>query len=187
MFDHYKAAWPIVKANLVGWIIFSIVARLMSKFSFGILGVNAIRATRAAIARQEAPSIGELFNFDNISGDAVSVIVEMIGVLLGCLACLVGMPIMAFLLTWMPELAADNKFAGLDAAKASMHHVKRNIGAVLLFGIASMLVRLAGVAVCGVGVFVANPLNMVARALFYEANATDIMATAQAAGVPTKP
>jgi hypothetical protein len=186
MFDHFKAAWPIVKANLVGFIIFGIVFMLVNGFTFGILMPNAFRAIDAAIERQEAPAIGDLFSFDTIVDDLVHVLIQGVGISLGTIACVVGAPIMALLLIWMPQLAADRKFAAVDAAKASLFHAKGMIGGIVMFFIAAWLVNFAGALACGVGSLVTLPMTMVAMRLFYKANADAIMANAQAQGIPTK-
>ncbi len=190
MFDHFKAAWPIVKANLVGWIIFILVFGIFNSFTGGlgvILMPNAYRAVRNAIVRQEGPSIGDLFNFDNFMDDLVAVIVWVGGISLGSLLCFVGAPVVALLLFWMPMLAAEGKFAAFDAAKASLAHAKSNIGAIIMFYIAAMIVVFLAALCCYLPIFLAAPMVFVAHWLFYESQRDAIMAAAQAAGIPTKP
>lgn len=186
MFDHFKAAWPIVKANLVGYVIFGIAFMIVNSFTFGILMPNAFRAIEAAIQRGEAPAIGALFNFDSIMDDLVHVLVQGVGIGIGTIACFVGAPIMALLLLWMPQLAADRKFAAVDAAKASLFHAKGMIGGIIMFLIAAWLVNMAGALACGLGSLVTFPMTMVAMRMFYNANRDAILANAQAQGIATK-
>jgi len=189
MFDHFKAAWPIVKANLVGWLIFIFVLGIVNSVTGGlgvILMPNAYRAVRNAIVRQEGPSVGDLFNFDNIMDDLVAVIVWIGGISLGSLLCFVGAPVVALLLFWMPMLAAEGKFAALDAAKASLAHAKGNIGGILMFYIASMVVVFVAMLCCYLPVFLAAPVVFVAHWMYFESQRDAIYAAALEAGVPTK-
>ena len=190
MFDHLKAAWPIVKANLVGWIIFVVVFGIVNSFTGGlgiILMPNAYRAVRNAIVRQEGPSIGDLFNFDNFMDDLVAMLVYFGTIFIGTWLCFIGAPIAMILFFWMPMLAAEGKFAAVDAAKASMAHAKGNIGAIVMFLIGAWIAIFLGTLCCYVGVFVAAPVVFVAHWMFYESQRDAIMAAAQAAGIPTKP
>lgn len=190
MFDHIKAAWPIVKANLVGWIIFILVLGLVNSVTGGlgvILMPNAYRAVRNAIVRQEGPSIGDLFNFDNFMDDLVAVIVWIGGISIGSLFCFVGAPVVAILLFWVPMLAAEGKFAAIDAAKASFAHTKANLGTIVMFYIAAMLTIFCATLLCYLPIFLAAPTVFVAHWMFFQSQRDAIYAAADAAGIPTKP
>ncbi len=190
MFDHFKAAWPTVKANLVGWIIFIVVFKLVKVFTGGlgiILLPNAYRAVRNAIVRQEGPSIGDLFNFDNFMDDLVAMLVHSATIFIGVWLCGLGAPIAVILFFWMPMLAAEGKFAAVDAAKASMAHAKGNIGAIIMFLVAAWLVVVAGTLCCYVGMFVALPVVFVGKWMFYLSQRDAILTAAEEANIPTKP
>ncbi len=187
MLDHFKAAWPIVKENLVGWIIYGVVLSIVLSFGVGVfLMPNAYRGVRNAIARQESPSIGDLFNFDNIASDIIHIVVFAVAVSIGNVLCVIPGIALAFLLFWMPFLAADNKFAAVDAAKASLAHAKSNIVPIILFLIVASILNQIAAFLCVIPVLVTVPLTIVAGWLYYSAERDNIMAAAQAAGIPTK-
>lgn len=133
MFEHFKSGWEVVKPGLIGWIIFCIVLMVLMSFGIGIFFMpNAYRAIRNAARSHSAPEIGALFNSDHIVDDAVAMIVYTVAIWIGSLLCGVGAIAAAILLFWMPMLAADGRFAAIDAAKASLAHAKANIGAIVV-------------------------------------------------------
>jgi uncharacterized membrane protein len=187
MFDHFKAAWPIVKANLVGWMIFAIVMAIVLSFGIGIfLMPNCHRAVRNAIVRQEAPAIGDIFNFDNIGADLAIMLTFIVAMVIGYMLCIIPGIIAAFGLFWMPFLAAEGKFAAIDAAKASFGHAKSNIVPIILFLIVSSVLNQIGGVACGIGALITMPITFVAMWLFFESQRDAIYAGAQAAGIPMK-
>ncbi len=188
MIDHFKSGWNIVKNGFVGWIVFGIVLLVLFSFGIGIfLWPNAFRAIRKASESQQGPSLGDLFNFDNIVDDAVAMIVYLVAIWIGSLFCGVGGVVAAVLLFWMPMLAADGKFAAVDNAKASLAHAKTIIGPIIVFFIVTWLINFCGALLCYIGVLVTFPLTIAAQWVFYTQYRHDILTTAQQAGVPTKP
>jgi uncharacterized membrane protein len=188
MLDHFKAAWPIVKANLVGWIIFGLVAMILLSLGIGIfLMPNIHRTVRNAIERQEGPAIGDIFNFDYIGSDIAIILVFIVAVSIGYVLCIIPGIILAFGLFWMPFLAADNKFAAVDAAKASFAHAKGNFVSILVFLIIGSILNQIGAYACGIPALITVPLTLVAAWLFYSSERENILAAAEAAGIPTKP
>jgi uncharacterized membrane protein len=188
MFDHFKSGWQVVKNGLVGWIIFGIVLMVLMSFGVGIFFMpNAYRAIRNAAQAQSAPEIGALFNFDHIVEDAVAMIVYTVAIWIGSLLCGVGAIAAMLLLFWLPMLAAEGRYAAIDAAKASLAHAKANIGAIVVFLLIAWLINMGGAMVCYVGVLVTFPVTMAAQWLFYSQHRDAILAAANAAGVPTKP
>ncbi len=188
MLDHFKAAWPTVKANLVGWIIFGIVFMIVISFGIGVfLMPNVYRAVRKAIASGEGPSIGDLFDFDNIGSDIAIMLVFMVAVCIGYMLCIIPGIILGFLLFWMPMLAADGKFAAVDAAKASLAHAKSNFVPILVFLVIASILNQIAAYLCVIPALITVPLTLVAGWLFYASERDAIMAAAQAAGIPSKP
>lgn len=186
--DHYKEAWSLIKPNLVSWVIFGVVLGLVFSVTGG-LGVviypNAMRATRDALKADRAPELGDLFKFDHLSDDLMAMIVYFAAAAIGGVV-LVGTLITMPLVWWVPMLAADGRFAGVEAAKASFAHVKANFMPVFGFFILTIVVNSLGTMTCFIGTLITVPLTLVASWRHYEQMAQAIIAAGIAGGATPK-
>jgi len=181
--DHFGAAWNIVKENLVGWIIFTLVLGILGSFGVGLLLVpNAMRAARDAIDSNSGPEIGALFNFDNITDDAIGMIIYFAAIFVGSFVVIGGL-IASVLFAWVPMLLAENRVAGAESWKASLAHTKGNFVDILVFGVIATVINIAGGLACGLGTFITAPVTLVAGWLFYTSQRDQILQLAQQDGV----
>jgi uncharacterized membrane protein len=173
--EHFSAGWNIVKENLVGWIIFSLVWGITASFGVGILLLpNVYRAVRDAINSNSAPEIGALFNFDNITEDAIGMIIFAVAQFVGSIALGIGALVAGVLFFWIPPLLAENRVAGAESWKASLAHSKGNFVDILVFGLVAGVVNFAGALLCGLGTIVTLPVTLAASWLFYSQNRDEI-------------
>ncbi len=186
--EHLTYGWSVVvvKENLVGWIIFGLVFGVVNSFGIGFLLLpNAFRASKRAMQSGEAPEIGDLFNFDNIANDAVAMCIAAAVNFVGALLCGIGILVTAPLTFWVAHLAAEGRYAPMDAVKASVAHAKGNIASILIFMIIlSLSMSLGTMLTCGLGAFVLPPIALVAMCHFYEQERDAIAAAANAAQIP---
>ncbi len=185
--DHFKSGWEVVKPTLVPWIVFALIFLVILSTGLGLfLMPNAFRAIRDAVDRQQGPELSDLFDFSNISDDLVAMLVYMVGVTIGSFLCGVGAIPAGVLLFWVPMLAAEGQFGGVECAKASLAHAKANFMAILVFMLVAILINSAASLLCYIPVLVSMPVTFAAQWLYYTRNRDEILAAASAAGVPTK-
>lgn len=187
--DHYKESWELIKGDLVPWIVLLFVFSMVNSFTGGLgmfLLPNLFRAVRNALAEQRSPEIGELFEFDAITDDVVTVILQNIANMIGMMVCCVGIFATMVLFFFAPMMAADGDLAPMDIMKGSMAFAKANFGEIFTFILVGALVNFAGALLCGIGTFVTIPVTFVASWRFYEMHKEAILAAADAEGLPRK-
>lgn len=185
--DHIKAAFEIFKRHPIEWVLIGLVFGLVSQFGVGIfLMPNFIRiARKAAPAGAPAPQINDLFNMDHISDDITTSFVLILALFAGLFACLIGAYVVYILGIWTMHLCADRLYAPVDCLKASFAHAKANVGEVLItIMIIGIVMTLGVIFTCGLGFLVSTPLMFLALERFYAANRENIIAAADAAGIP---
>ena len=185
--DHFKTAWPVVKENLVGWVILGAVFSVLASFGVGIfLLPNLFRASAKAIEQNTAPDMADLFNFDNIGDDIVAMLLYGAAQFVGSLLCGVGAIVTGVLFIWVPMLAARGHFAPVEAMKASLAHAKGNFAPIIIFLIISSVINSVAVFLCVIPVFVTLPVTIVAMWQFFGAEESNIHQAAAAESIPTK-
>jgi hypothetical protein len=183
--DFIKAAFETIKKHPLPWILLGLVFGMIQPFGGAFLMPNFIRIARKAASSDEAPDIGDLFKFDDIVDDLVTMVILSAAIILGFFACFIGASIVAILGTWTLHLRADKLYAPMDCLKASLHHVKSNVVEVFVGLLIIQIVIMLGVMfTCGLGALVATPIMVIAMERFYASNRDDIIAAADAAGVP---
>jgi len=185
--DHIKAAFEVFKRNPVQWILIGLLFGLMSNLVVGVfLMPNFIRIARASAAPDAPPpEIGDLFKMDHIADDAVTVLILVVATMAGLCVCFIGSSIVAVLGIWTQHLCADRLYAPVDCLKASFHHAKSNLGEIVITLITFAIVFVLGVVLtCGLGAFLISPLAIIALERFYNSHRENIIAAADAAGVP---
>ncbi len=183
--DFIKAAFETIKKHPVPWVLLGLVFGMIQPFGGAFLMPNFIRIARKAASSEEPPDIGDLFQFDDIVDDLVTMVVFSVAVMLGVFACFIGAWIVAILGTWTVHLRADKLYAPVDCLKASVHHVKANFVDVLVPMLIIQVVIFIGVMVtCGLGALVATPIMVIAVERLYDSNRDGIIAAADAAGIP---
>lgn len=131
----------------------SFIAMLL--FFIGIVGVVAVLGGGLA---------GGAVFLQRSFGDAAVALVGLIGLPLALLASVVGMGFQAFAL----PLIVDRGTPPVEALQAGVSAALSNIGPLLLFVLLTMLVSIAGLLACGVGLLVAMPVTQIAMVVLYE-------------------
>ena len=166
--DYIKAAWPIVKENLVGWVLYFLVLGITLGFGVGFFFIpNAIRGAMTAIDDNAAPEIGALFNFDNISGDAIGMILFGVAYSLGMMACGIGALVVGILGFFIPMILAEGNHEPVDAIKASFAGSKEIAMQIFVFMIIAGFVNMLGAMACYIGSLVTGPIVFVAAILYW--------------------
>jgi hypothetical protein len=183
--DFIKTAFETIKKHPVPWILLGLVFGMIQPFGGAFLMPNFIRIARKASSSDEAPDIGDLFKFDDIMDDLVTMVILSVAVILGICGCIIGAWIVAILGTWTLHLRADKLYAPVDCLKASLHHVKSNVVDVFVGNLIIQVVIMLGVVfTCGLGAIVATPIMVIAMERFYASNRDAIIAAGDAAGIP---
>jgi uncharacterized membrane protein len=185
---YLKTAWDIVIEHPWEWIVVTVFYLYLLMVGIGILFLpNMIRIARKAADQGVPPNVGDLFNFDHFSDDALAVIVQKVAIGLGLCLCFIGSPIIAVLLYWTMHLAADGIYAPIDCLKASFAHAKSNWFHIFLnVTVIWVVVHACAFFTCGVGMLLGVPIMIVAIERFYRSQLSEIIAAADAAGVPRK-
>lgn len=188
--DHLKYAWEVVSQNLVGWIIFGLVFGVVVSFTGGLGAVllpNAIRATRKAIAGNAQPEVGELFVFDTIADDAVTMVGQGIANFVGTLLCGIGVLATAPIFLFAPYVVAEGTYDAMGSLKVSLEHGKANIaGNLIQMLIIGVVLNIFISVTLGFGAIIATPIALVAFEHFYQEQRAHVLAAGQAAQIPTK-
>lgn len=188
--DHLKYAWEVVSQNLVGWIIFGLVFGVVVSFTGGlgiILMPNAIRATRKAIGANAGPEVGELFVFDTIADDAVTMVGQGVANMVGSLLCGFGVLATAPIFLFAPYVVTEGSYDAMGSLKVSLEHGKANIvGNLIQMLIIGIVLSIFGSVTLGFGYIIATPIALVAFEHFYQEQRPHVLAAGQAAQIPTK-
>lgn len=135
---------------LVGWVVAAALAR-------GALDTTAgLR-----------PQLGDFFA--NIPWGQVVIAGAITSVLtfVGSLLCFIPGLVVAFLLMFTNLFIVDRQMSAVEAIKASVRLVTRDLGNTVLFALLAFVVVLAGWCLCGIGLLVAVPVAQIGLAYTY--------------------
>ncbi len=186
--DYLKYGWEVIKKDLVGWTIFSVVFAIAASFGIGLFFMpNAIRATRKAVSAGGAPAVGELFAFDRIADDATAMVGVLVAHSIGASLCGLGIFASIPLMHFAPYVVAEENYDGVGALKVSFEYGKANIGGVLgTVFVVGLLANIALYATCGLAGFFIPGLMLVAMDKYYLEHRQGILTAAQMAQIPTR-
>lgn len=180
------AVWfgAIIVLNLVGWftagavaglfddsggLAFIVTASFMMLFfslanfvgSYGIIrGALAITAGRPL-------TTAELFDMAKFGQFVLTSLLASVIIFIGTVLCIVPGIIASFFLFLAPYYAADRGLAPLEALRASVTIMNRNLARMVVFFIGAYIAYAVGGMLCGIGLFVAMPVVMIASAYMY--------------------
>ncbi len=167
----------IADANGTGLQGFTGAAFSVARFVLGIVGgiVGAIVGAQfvrvaLAVSRGHRPTFGEFFHFEDAA--SVAVLAVIIGVAEGVLSAipfiggLLGI-VLGFFVMFAYYVLIDRRTAPVDAIRGSVDLVSRNTGQTIVFYVIAGLIIVAGFLVCGIGIFVATPVVILATAYLY--------------------
>ena len=144
-------------------VVFSLVGFIWSYI------VQAAYA-RAGLAVTEGRKIelGELLTFDRIGRIIGAGILLGIATFIGLLLCILPGLLVAFFGSFFVYFILDQNLGAIDALKASFNFVKDNFGNLLLLLVLTMIAIFVGALLCGLGLFVAIPVTVIAQAYAYK-------------------
>lgn len=145
------------------------VVGLVGAILFALIQAQFVRVA-LTVTRGHRPTFAEFFRFEDAG--PVVVLALIIGVVVGLLRAI---PILGGLATLVVEfflyfayyLLLDRKVQPVDAIRGSFDLVQRNLGQTLIFYVLAILIGLAGFIACGIGIFVAAPIVLLATAYLY--------------------
>jgi hypothetical protein len=185
--DQLGPAWNAVKDNLVPYALYVLVFTLVVTFTAGLgalaLTPNYFRGYRKALAGNTGPDIADLFNFDHIADDVVTMLLAGIAVFVGLMLCVIPGLILAILFFWVPLLAASRSYEPVDALKASLYAVKSDPIPPVIFGLVMGITTSIAANIFFLPYLVAAPVFIAAQTLWFNQTHDEIKQLAAAAGV----
>ncbi len=147
---------------LIGWLVFMAVYFV----GLALVQLAIIRAT-LEITYGQPFDLKAMFSTDQIGQYILGAIVVGIATGIGSMLCLIpGLIVMFFSMFWGFFLI-DKKLGAIEAIKASIELVNKNIGTLVGFFLATYLAYVVGTLLCGIGLLVAIPVVILATGYMY--------------------
>jgi uncharacterized membrane protein len=142
-------------ANLIGYVV--------QMFMLGGLAATALKAIRG-----QPVSYGDVFSGGRYFGAMlVASILVGLATFLGFVLCIVPGVILALGLGLYQFAVVDEGLSGVDAVKRSWELTLGHKLNIFLFGLIGILVGIAGLLACGVGLLVVAPMAIIGQAYIY--------------------
>ncbi|MFE1592159.1 hypothetical protein [Nocardia sp. NPDC058705] len=140
-------------------------------FLLVIVGLWLLQAAMVRGALYETdgypPAFGSFFRFVNAGNVLLTSLLAFTITLVLSALCLAPGLIAGFLCMFSLHFVIDQDYGPVEAIKASAQLVLANLWAALLLALTVMLVTLVGLALCGLGLFVAGPVCVIAVTYSY--------------------
>ena len=185
--DHIGPAWNAIKDNLVPYAVYVLVFTLVAAFTLGlgalVLFPNYYRGFHKALSAQAAPEVGDLFVFDHIGDDVVTMLLMCVALVIGFCLCVLPGIVLSVGFFWVPLLAASRAYEPVDALKASLYAVKAEPIQPLIFIIVMSVVNSFAIQILFLPYLVSAPVFLVAQILWFNQAQKEIAQAAAAGGV----
>ena len=186
-FEVFKAAWKLFEMNPVVWLVTTLVVMvaigvpllllsLFIPFIGGFLGsipamiilVGMLRMAFKQIRGDEI-SVGDAFDVvDVLAPAAIAAAIFLLATTVGFTVLIIPGFVVGGLLLFTFPLIADGKCKdGIEALKLSFETLQSELVMAAVFYLVQSIIVTAGLLICGVGVFVAAPIIVLAQALLY--------------------
>jgi len=186
-FEVFKAAWKLFEKNPAVWLVTTLVVvvavsipmlilSMAVPFIGGFLGsipmlillVGLFRMALKQIAGGEI-SVGDAFDVkDVLAPAAIAAVLFLVGTTIGFTLLIIPGFVIGGLLLFTFPLIADGKCKdGLEAVKLSFETLQSELLMAAVFYLLQSIILTAGLLFCGIGVFVAGPIIVLAQALLY--------------------
>jgi hypothetical protein len=194
--DSFSKAWDVFRQDMGGWVASTFVWSIAASVAGSVIPVagglvllpNLIRETSDALAEQRSPEIANLFNFDHIANDFVSMLLYAGSQLAGMMACCVGWPVAWIGFWYSAELAADDRMSPVDTLKVSWWWAKDNLGDTIGMALVGMLLNTIGASVgLGIGVILTLPITVLAWVIYWHQVKGSVYAMAESRGIAVAP
>ena len=166
-------AWDLVKPHWLPLSAMALIAAVIASVPgamFIIGGAMYVGINRAILGllAGKTPDIGMMFSgFDRFGQAFLAHLVVMIAVSIGFMLCIVPGIILALMWMFVSLVLAETQLDFWESMQASADLTAGYRWPLFCLMLASILVALAGLLVCFVGIFVAQPVIMTAMALAY--------------------
>jgi uncharacterized membrane protein len=148
---------------------------VMVSLVFGVISLIWSYVVQAAFARgglaltEGRPLVlGELLTLNKIGRIILAGIILGVLTFIGFLLCILPGLIIAFFGAFFVYFILDQDLGAWESIKASFSFVKDNIGNLLLLLILTWIALFVGALLCGIGLFVAVPVSVIAQAYAYK-------------------
>ncbi len=194
--DSFTKAWDIFRQDMGGWVattfVWSIAASVAGSFVPLVGGMvllpNMVREASDAVEQRRSPDLGNVFKFDHLGEDFISMLLYCIAQTVGLLACCVGWPVAWIAFWYTAELAADGRVSESDTMKVSWMWAKDHIGETLGMAMVGLILNTIGATVgLGVGVIFTLPITVIAWVVYWHAVRDDVYALAEQNGFAVAP
>jgi len=112
--------------------------------------------------------LGELLSFNKLGRIILAGIILSVLTFIGLLLCILPGLVVAFFGAFFVYFILDQDLGAWESITASFAFVKDNIGNLLLLLILTWLALVAGALLCGLGLFVAVPVTVIAQTYAYK-------------------
>jgi uncharacterized membrane protein len=145
-----------------GFGLFSIVSWVVQS----LMHAGIVRGA-SEIAQARKPQIGTMFSTDQLGNVLLAGVI--LGVLTGIGLVLLVIPglIVIFYTQFTMFFVVQRGLGAVDAIKASASLVSQNVGTLVGFFFAALLVYVIGLVLCGIGLLVAIPVIILAQTYTY--------------------
>lgn len=112
--------------------------------------------------------VGELLSFNKLGRIIIAGIILSILTVIGFILCIIPGLIVAFLGSFFVYFILDQDAGAWQSITMSFNFVKENVGNLLLLLILSWIALFVGALLCGLGLFVAFPVTVIAQTYAYK-------------------
>ena len=116
------------------------------------------------LTRGQPISFGNAFEGINWGQVVLTALLTAIGTFIGLVLCILPGIVFLFLTSYALYFVIDRDLTAVDAIKASFQFTTSNVGPLILFFLASLVVEVIGLCLCGIGLLVAIPVVVIAQA-----------------------
>lgn len=153
---------PSLILVLLGWAI-SLALIYLGQFLFDMF---MIRVGLLVTAGEEVET-GRVFSMDRVGPYIIGALIMTVLALIGFVLCIIPGLLVLLFGRFFGFYILDKGQSPADAIKSSVNLVKDNLGTILLFVIAAMVINWIGAAICGIGLLVTVPVTAIATAYVY--------------------
>jgi hypothetical protein len=194
--DSFSKAWDVFREDMGAWVATTFVWSIAASVAGSVIPVagglvllpNMIREASDAVEQGRSPEIANVFNFDHIGNDFISMLLYAGSQFAGMMLCCIGWPFAWIGFWYSAELAADDRIKPVDTLKVSWWWAKDNIGDTLAIALLGMLLNTIGATVgLGIGMIVTLPITVLAWVIYWHQVKDSVYAMAQSRGIAVAP
>ena len=154
--------------GLFGTLIANFFLQIFTTVAYSAASYGLIRGI-LAITQGRAPTTAEMFDMSKFLPFLLASILVSVVTSIGFVLCFFPGLIAMFLFWLTPYYVADKGLEPVAAMKASYETMIANAGTMIMFFLATLIAIVIGALLCGLGLIVAIPVNMLAGGYMYRA------------------